>query len=358
MKNYSILIPALNPDQKLIMLIKDLITKAHPFNSILIVDDGSDEGSQDIFQQIKQLNNPKIHVQHHIKNLGKGAALKTGFQTLIKYNQDIDGIATLDSDGQHTVGALNDCLEAFDQNSNALVLGVRQFTNKIPLRSQFGNVLTSKLVKYVAHQNISDTQTGLRIIPKDYAQKLIDFDGDRFQFEFDMLLQASTNSIKIVEQPIPTIYIDGNKSSHFRVIRDSLSIYSRFFKFAASSLISFLVDILLFEVTILIFNNHVLKTVLIATVVSRLMSAVVNYSLNRNVVFDKNGQNTLIKYGSLFIVQMFISGFMTDFFTQLIPNNTNVTPMLVKIVVDFGLFLISYRIQRDFIFKNAKEGSN
>ncbi|MFL1695754.1 glycosyltransferase [Weissella kandleri] len=354
MKNYSILIPALNPDQKLITLIKDLITKARPFSSILIVDDGSDGGSQDIFKQIKQLNNPKIHIQHHIKNLGKGAALKTGFKTLIKYNPKLDGIATLDADGQHTVSALNDCLDAFDKNGDALVLGVRQFTNKIPLRSQFGNILTNKLVKFVTHQNISDTQTGLRVIPKNYAQKLIDFNGDRFQFEFDMLLQANAYSIKIVEQPIPTIYIDGNKSSHFRVIRDSLSIYSRFFTFAASSLISFLVDILLFEVIIFIFDNHVLKSVLIATIVSRLMSAVVNYNLNRNVVFDKNGQNTLIKYGSLFIVQMFISGFMTDFFTQLIPNNTNVTPVLIKIVVDFVLFMISYRIQRDFIFKNAK----
>ncbi|MCZ9311089.1 bifunctional glycosyltransferase family 2/GtrA family protein [Weissella koreensis] len=355
MKNYSILIPAFNPDKKLISLIQDLISTAKPFDSILIVDDGSNEQKQTIFNQIQQMKYPNIHIMHHSRNLGKGAALKHGFKILIEQNHQLEGIATLDADGQHTVGALNDCLMTFDQNTNALVLGVRKFTNEIPLRSQFGNIITSKLVKSVTHQDVSDTQTGLRVIPKTYAEQLIEFDGDRFQFEFDMLLQAKSYGVKVVEQPIPTIYIDGNKSSHFRVIRDSLSIYSRFLKFAASGLISFLVDIILFELTILIFNNHILGTILVATVVSRLISAIVNYSLNHRVVFGKNGQNTMVKYGILFIIQMIFSGFMTNFVTNIIPHNNNFTPMFAKIIVDFTLFMISYRIQRDIIFKRAKE---
>lgn len=355
MKTYSILIPALNPDQKLISLIQDLISNAKPFDSILIVDDGSDEAGQAIFNQIKQLKYPNIHIMHHPHNLGKGAALKNGFKALIEHNPQLEVIATLDADGQHTVGALNDCLMTFNQHPNALVLGVRKFTNEIPLRSQIGNILTSKLVNSITHQNISDTQTGLRVIPTTYAEQLIEFTGDRFQFEFDMLLKAKSYGVKVVEQPILTIYIDGNQSSHFRVIRDSLSIYSRFFKFAASGLISFLVDILFFEITILIFNNHILGTVLVATVVSRLLSAIVNYSLNHRVVFEQNGQNTMIKYGILFVVQMIVSGFMTNFVTNIIPHNNNVTPMIAKIIVDFTLFIISYRIQRDLIFKRAQE---
>ncbi len=356
MKKYGILIPALNPDQKLIKLVQELLDSTISFDTLVFVDDGSDAENQVVFSELEEMEDSRIHILHHQHNEGKGAALKNGFRYIRNYFPEIDGIATMDSDGQHTVDALATCMEKFETSPEDLVIGVREFTNEIPMRSQFGNVLTSKLVKMLTHQNISDTQTGLRIVPIKYVEKLIDFPGDRFEFEFDMLLQARKYDVKVIEQPIPTIYLDGNKSSHFRVIRDSIAIYARFLKFAGSGLISFIVDIVLFEGIILLLGNHVLDSIILATVVSRALSAVVNYTLNHHVVFNSGGRLTFVKYGALFIVQMVLSGYLTDLVTGWLPNNNNsIAPMIAKMIVDFTLFMISYQIQKDFIFKQDKE---
>ena len=359
MLKMGIIIPALNPDDKLVALIKDIIKSKYLKNivkKIIIVDDGSGKKHQPIFQQLSDLSLPNLIILHHNKNLGKGAALKTGFSYFETNLPYLSGIATMDSDGQHTVSALSNCLTKFSLHQDSLVIGVRHFTNAVPFRSQFGNILTSHIVKMLTHQNISDTQTGLRVIPMAYIPNLIKFSGDRFEFEFDMLLQAKKYGIKVVEQPIPTVYIDGNSSSHFRVIRDSLTIYARFLKFAASGFASFIIDIGLFYLVLFLIGNHILNSILIATIVSRVLSSIVNYSINHHIVFNHAGQRTFLKYSCLFIIQMFASGFFTNALTTLLPATSGqVMPTIAKVIVDFTLFIVSYQIQRDFIFKEVHQ---
>ncbi|WP_455390246.1 glycosyltransferase [Lactiplantibacillus pentosus] len=359
MEQINVIIPALNPDKKLIALIRDFIDAPELMQKIrafIIVDDGSDSDHQPIFTQLEQLPLNNLTILHHTHNRGKGAALKTGFQYVEAHLPTVSGVATMDSDGQHTVAALASCVATFSRQPQQLVIGVRHFTNAVPFRSQFGNLLTSGLVRLLTHQNISDTQTGLRVIPIRYIPALIRFPGDRFEYEFDMLLQAKKYQIKVIEQPIPTIYLDGNSSSHFRVIRDSIAIYARFFKFAASGLISFVVDISLFYLTLFILGNHVLNSILIATIASRVLSSIVNYAINHRVVFEHAGQQTLLKYAGLFIVQMLASGFLTNALTAVLPASSGqIVPTIAKMLVDFMLFIISYQIQRDFIFKERTQ---
>ncbi|WP_338232526.1 bifunctional glycosyltransferase family 2/GtrA family protein [Companilactobacillus muriivasis] len=354
----DIIIPALNPDVKLIELIKNITETVSLDNIVkqtIIVDDGSDIHHQDIFTRLNQ-SHPELVILHHSTNRGKGAALKTAFSYVQEHLSDLDGVATMDSDGQHTVTALQSCLDKFSLNTRRLVIGVRHFTNNIPFRSQFGNLLTSGLVRLLTHQNISDTQTGLRVIPIDYTATLINFPGNRFEFEFDMLLQAKKYDIQVVEQPIPTIYLEGNSSSHFRIIRDSIAIYSRFLKFAASGLISFLIDISLFYLVLFFLGNHSLNSILSATITSRVLSSIANYAINHQVVFNRAGHQTLIKYALLFVVQMFASGFFTDLLTDLLPVTSGpIMPTIAKMIVDFILFMISYRIQSNFIFKEGPQ---
>lgn len=357
MLQIGVIIPALNPDDKLITLIQEITNKKDltiKINNLIIVDDGSDSDHINIFDQLSNLDIPNLTILHHETNLGKGAALKTGFSYAQKHFSYLSGIATMDSDGQHTVKALNSCLEKFSLNPDHLVIGVRHFTNSVPFRSQFGNVLTSNLVRLLTHQNISYTQTGLRVIPMSYTKELINFPGNRFEFEFDMLLQAKKFKVKVVEQPIPTIYLDGNSSSHFRIIRDSIAIYARFLKFATSGFVSFIVDVSLFYLVLFMIGNHVLNSILIATIISRVLSSIVNYIINHRIVFNHAGQKTFIKYGCLFIVQMLASGFFTNALTSILPiTNGQLMPTVAKMIVDFILFIISYQIQRDFIFKEV-----
>jgi len=355
--NIGILIPALDPDEKLIQLLQQLVASTQPITTILLVDDGSDTAHQLIFAQAQALGDARIQVVHHDHNLGKGAALKTGFRVFLRQPVPVRAIATLDADGQHTVGALEACLHLAQQRPSDLVIGARQFTGNVPWRSRFGNRLTDDLVRVLTHQAISDTQTGLRVIPLSYARELVTFPGDRFEFEFDMLLEAKKHHVTISEQPIPTIYLDGNASSHFRVVRDSLAIYSRFLKFSLSGLTSFLIDICLFSLlTILLGNGDGFGTIMVATVIARAFSAIANYLINRHLVFANAGDRTLLKYGGLLVVQTLASGYLTSGLTLVLGLALNgaLTSTLAKIIGDFCLFLISYYIQKTWIFKERR----
>ena len=67
----------------------------------------------------------------------------------------------------------------------------------------------------------------------DLVPWLLNLDGNRFEYEFNMLLEAKKSGHQISEVPIETVYLEENKSSHFRPIRDSIRIYSPFLKFSA-----------------------------------------------------------------------------------------------------------------------------
>lgn len=93
-----------------------------------------------------------------------------------------------------------------------------------------------------------------------------------------------------------------------------------------------------------------------ATITSRVLSSIANYAVNHQVVFNHAGHQTLIKYAFLFVAQMFASGFFTDLLTDLLPvTNGPIMPTIAKMIVDFILFMISYRIQSNFIFKEGPQ---
>ncbi len=68
---------------------------------------------------------------------------------------------------------------------------------------------------------------------------LLAISGERFEYETRMLIEAQKRGWPILSQPIATIYIEENASSHFRVLADSVAIYSVFLKYLFSSVVSF-----------------------------------------------------------------------------------------------------------------------
>ncbi|WP_338324936.1 bifunctional glycosyltransferase family 2/GtrA family protein [Metabacillus mangrovi] len=343
-----LLIPAYNPNHQLISLIEE--TVAAGFSDIIVINDGSKEETLPIFDTLAQ--QPQVAVLSHSVNQGKGRALKTGLDYIgINFSTDLR-VITADADGQHAVKDMLKIAEKMKQSPESLILGVRDFTEKgIPARSRFGNNLTKLIVRYAVGVRISDTQTGLRGIPFTMIKPLLHVKGERYEYEMNMLLECKNDQRKIEEVPIETIYIDDNDSSHFNPIIDSIKIYSVFFKFISSSLLSFGVDILLFSVFSLLFRDvFPAQFILIATVSARILSSLFNYALNKNVVFKSKSKNTMMKYYILSVIQMITSALLVNGFYQLIGGGE----VVIKIIMDSILFLISYVIQRDWVFKSRE----
>ncbi len=223
-----IIIPAYEPDERLIELIHNLTQSEE---QIVIVDDGSGSAYTSIFDKCRIALGNKGIILSHETNRGKGRALKTAFSFVLENYPDAVGIVTADSDGQHTQLAIASVKEELKKHPNALILGVRSFDGDgIPWKSVFGNKLTVKILSYVSGVRISDTQTGLRGIPKEFTRQLLEVKGERFEFETEMLVE-SAGEYPIIEIPIETIYDSKeNHQTHFNPIVDSIKIYRIFGK--------------------------------------------------------------------------------------------------------------------------------
>lgn len=353
--NITIVIPSLNPDEKLMRVIEGL--RQVGLTDILLIDDGSDAAHAEPFRQAEAL--PGVTVLHHEVNRGKGRALKTAFSFILAERPDCRGVVTVDGDGQHGAADVLQLAQAISADETTLLLGARSFDGpEVPRRSRFGNHTTSLAFRLLCGVRIRDTQTGLRAIPRPFLAPLCEVAGERFEYETNMLLELRRLHIPYAEKTIETIYIEENQTSHFRPIRDSVRIYKlilrHFFAYMGASLVCFLVDLGLFSLfsRLLFAPLGLTETLrlLLATAGARVLSSLLNFSLNRCLVF-RSGEGlgkTLWKYYTLCACQLLASAGLVAALCPLLP----VLPEeLVKFLVDVALFCISYQIQRRWVFK-------
>ncbi|MFC6465305.1 glycosyltransferase [Marinilactibacillus sp. GCM10026970] len=346
-----VIIPAYNPSEELIELVNSIIS-SKPDAQLIIVNDGSNQESENIFSDILKFQ--QCVVLHHNVNLGKGQALKTAFNYVEKLDSPIAGVITVDADGQHGLEDILNCIDVFNQNKQTVILGSRQFYKKdIPFRSRFGNNLTRIFLKIAHGITLSDSQTGLRVIPFSLLKSLIVLPGERYEYEMDMLMYFKKNNIALKEVPIATIYLNDNQSSHFNPIVDSIKIYSVFFKYGFSSLLAFAIDIVLFVFLLSLFASlNVEFSILLATVGSRSTSSIINYITNGRFVFKAiHSTSSVARYFTLVFFQMLLSGLLVQTLSVVM---WILTPITIKLVVDVFLFVISFQVQKIWVFKQQK----
>ena len=212
----AVAIPSLDPDEKLPALIDNL--KAAGFETILVINDGSAPQYDPFFEQAAEKG---CIVLKHAVNWGKGRALKTAFNYFLNELPGLEGMVTVDSDGQHSVQDTIRCANQLLAHPQALILGCRNFKEQgIPLRSRFGNVLTCKVLKALCGVAVSDSQTGLRGFSRRVMLAFMQTKGERFEYETNMLIDTKEKEIPIREIPIETIYIENNATSHFNPLKD------------------------------------------------------------------------------------------------------------------------------------------
>lgn len=354
-RNSVIVIPALNPEKGFIEYVKTLLNNG--FKKIIVIDDGSSPERKQVFLELASMSGCEIIT--HAVNMGKGRALKDAFNYyMCKYYQEYEGVITVDSDGQHTAEDVVKIDIELKRHPESLILGVRDFNDAaVPAKSRFGNKMTVQALKLFHGGSISDTQTGLRGIPNSVLPKFLTLNGERFEYETSMLVNALRCSIPILEVPIQTVYIDANKSTHFRPISDSAKIYwiiiASFLKYTLISISSFLLDYGIFCLAIMAFKGFSLsKRVWGATIISRLISSFYNYMANKRFVFHviERSNVSLCKYYILCVIQLCCSSLLVWGVCVFFP----VSERIVKLPVDAALFLFSFQMQQRWVFRRNR----
>jgi glycosyltransferase involved in cell wall biosynthesis len=334
-----VLIPAYKPQNLLINLIEKLT--ASGIDNIIVIDDGSGAEFKEIFNQIGK--NRYCHVCTHAVNLGKGRAIKTGLNFALLNYPDLTGVVTADADGQHLPGDIIKVQNKLSEYPQHLILGCRSFGKKIPLRSKLGNEITKKVFHLLIGVKVSDTQTGLRGIPAIYFPECLTMDGEKFEYEINMLASSRKNKIQIKETTIETVYIDQNRSSHFNPLFDSIKIYFVLFRFLISSLSTSLIDFLVF-----IICSSTGMNILFSTIIARLIAGNFNFAVNKKIVFksESNLILSLVKYWSL----VALLGSISFVGIQSLVNYAHLNILFSKGLIETLLFFVSFAVQRDLVF--------
>ncbi len=357
----SVVLPSLDPDEKLIAVIDGLLE--YGFSDIILVNDGSRQENLHYFTDLAA-QHPEIHLLHHEVNKGKGAALKNAFRWFLANRPDGYGVVTVDGDNQHHPADTRACCEHMMETGHT-VLGCRDFTQPdVPSRSRFGNHTTSMVFKVFVGMTISDTQTGLRAIPRPVLEELVDVYGDRFEYETNMLLAFKTKGIDFDEVKIRTVYIEENKSSHFRVIHDSWRIYklilAHFFRYTLSSLASAVVDTGAYACLSWALQGMLNGFALTAAagIAARVISSLLNFFMNQKLVFKTNvdTKKAMVRYYMLALPQMAAQVLLTQGVYALfeIPDTANFLRTALYAVVMTVLYFLSYMIQQRWVFAPQK----
>lgn len=348
-----IIIPTLNPEKKIIELVKDL--QKENFDKIVIVDDGSKKEYYPIFNQLENLG---CKVTHHNINLGKGQAIKTGISFADVNYKNIIGFITVDGDYQHLPKDVKKIALKLEEDNNKIVLGQRSFKCKeIPIKSRIGNQFSTFFLKIQTGVYIGDTQTGLRGIPYKYKDFALSVDGSRYEYEMNFLRDAISNKISFVMLKIETIYENNNKGSHFRPLKDACLIYEEFIKFTIIAILSAIIDVGLFWILnklfyLLLCNRISIKVIsAISNILARITSGLFNFTMNKKIAFNSKNdtKKQIMQYLVLFVIQMCVSTFLVSWVSKFSINIT-----IAKMIIDICIFFVNYLVEKRFIFSNTK----
>jgi len=203
----SILIPAYNESGRIGPLVRKI--KSMGF-SLIVVDDGSTDATAE------EAKASGAEIIRNERNMGKGAALKTGFEYALKNGYDT--VLIMDGDGQHEPDDIHKFIDMAARGENMLIIGNRmENADNMPLDRKFTNMFMSFIVSCVCGQKIPDSQCGFRLLKKELLENM-NVELCRFEVESEILVKASRAGAKIASVPIKTLY--GKEASQINPILD------------------------------------------------------------------------------------------------------------------------------------------
>jgi glycosyltransferase involved in cell wall biosynthesis len=182
--------------------------RAAPGARIVVVDDGSTDGTATAGDGVALLRFPR--------NRGKGVALAAGVAAAL--GAGAGWIVTLDADGQHPPSEIPRLLSPLAAGTADLVLGARRRSGAMPLSRRATNWLSSVLASRVAGAPVPDAQSGFRAFDRTVAERVRPAE-TRYDYELAFLLGALAAGFRAAAVDVPTIY--EGRPSHFRTLADT-----------------------------------------------------------------------------------------------------------------------------------------
>ena len=340
--NNIIIITSYRPDYHLI----DLFTKLKElnFDNIVISDDGSEPVFSEIYSTLRKKGASVIMNE---TNSGKGMSIKNALTYVIKNFPDAPGVVIADGDGQHLPSDIKKISDELSKSQDSIVQGIRNFRRRVPMKFRAKNMLSSVVYRIDSGKKASDIKTGLRGIPHSLIPFAASVKGKRFEYESNLIKEAAEKKIPIKRVSINTVYPKNNKV-YYRPVRDSARIIKSPLVFMSASLSSYFIDIILFALLINFFKGRAVDDIFPSTIIARIVSGTVNFTINKTVNFNKKGKTNrqLIKFILFFATLMLLSSTFVSLLSFIpLPLVT------IKMMVDTLLFFVNYFVQKKWIFK-------
>jgi glycosyltransferase involved in cell wall biosynthesis len=194
-------IPAYNEER----FIGSVVLRTREFvDSVVVVDDGSRDATGQIAKAAGAT------VVRHRDNLGKGAALNTGFQTARA--MEPEGIVLLDGDGQHRTEEISQVLSPILNGEADVVVGSRYLRGRgaVPFHRTLGHRVFTLLTNLASGIRVTDSQSGFRAYSSE-AVSVLTISSTGFAVESEQQFKASDLGLRLVEVPISACYQDEPK---------------------------------------------------------------------------------------------------------------------------------------------------
>lgn len=215
-----IVIPAYNAGKTISAVAREVLETGCP---LIVIDDGSTDATAD------RLRGMAVELIRHPRNLGKGAALRSGFARALELG--CSGVVTIDSDGQHDPTAIPRLVTTAEESGTDILIASRavQFDQMAGLRSVWNRFGVWCMRKRTGFE-ITDSQSGFRY----YSARLLEnvtLTSGGYELEMEILMKAWRGGFAIGSLPVAARVADGRSTSHFRPVRDTWNICMTFLKY-------------------------------------------------------------------------------------------------------------------------------
>ena len=219
-KKVFFVIPAFNEEKSIGKVLKEL--KSNDYKNIVVVDDRSNDRTYSIAKKFK------VHVLKHKKNIGQGAALRTGINFAIKKGADI--IVTFDSDGQHSIKDIPKMLKPILSGKADVALGSRFLKKtKMPLKRRIllkGSVIIQRIFYGI---KLTDAHNGFRVFSRKAAKK-IKITSNRMEHASEIIEEIVKHKLRYQEVGVIIRYTDYSMNKGHGSYFQALKVFFKMIK--------------------------------------------------------------------------------------------------------------------------------